>query len=170
MACLQKPLAKFILGTVAFWLLAIIGLTTGTSIGGADAEAQVSPRTSAEHSTNDPRLVARGKYIDEDVAVCTQCHTPHTSSGDLDRSRWLEGSALWLQPASADPNWPLRAPRLAGSPPGSDADLISLLTTGQWRGGQRLRAPMSQFSMSNEDARAVVAYLRSLSPGVGSEP
>ena len=170
MACLQKPIAKLILGTVAFWLLAIIGSTAGTSIGGADAEAQVSQPTAAQHSTNDPLLVARGKYIVEDVAICTQCHTPHTSSGDPDRSRWLEGSGLWLQPASPDPNWPLRAPRLAGSPPGSDADLISLLTSGQWRGGQRLRAPMPQFHMSNEDAQAVVAYLRSLSPGAGREP
>lgn len=65
---------------------------------------------------------------------------------------------------------PLRAPRLAGSPLRGDADLISLLTTGQWRGGQRLRAPMPQFRMSTEDAQAVVVYLRSLSPEVSREP
>lgn len=169
MRLLDEPGAKVILGTVAVWLLAVVGSTTGISIGSANAQAQVSSQTAGEHRANDPR-VARGKYIVEDVAVCTQCHTPHTGSGDLDRSRWLEGSALWIQPASPDPNWPLRAPRLAGSPPGSDGDLISLLTTGQWRGGQRLRAPMPQFRMSNEDAQAVVAYLRSLSPGVGREP
>ena len=169
MRLLNEPGAKVILGTVAVWLLAVIGSTTGISISSANAQAQESSQTAGEHRAHDPR-VARGKYIVEDVAVCTQCHTPHTGSGDLDRSRWLEGSALWLQPANPDPNWPLRAPRLAGSPPGSDADLISLLTTGQWRGGQRLRAPMPQFRMSNEDAQAVVAYLRSLSPGVGREP
>jgi len=163
--------AKIVLGTVAFWLLALIGWTTGVAlVVDAGAQAKVSHRMDPPQSTTNTQLVSRGEYIVEDVAVCTQCHTPHTSNGDLDRSRWLEGSALWLQPASPDPNWPLRAPRLAGSPPGSDADLINLLTTGQWRGGQRLRAPMPQFRMSNEDARAVVAYLRSLSSGVGREP
>jgi hypothetical protein len=103
MGCLQKPVVKIILGTLAFWLLAIIGSTSGSSTCAAHAQAQVSPRTATEHSRNDPRLVTRGKYIVEDVAICTQCHTPHTSSAELDRSRWLEGSALWLQPASPDP-------------------------------------------------------------------
>jgi mono/diheme cytochrome c family protein len=170
MACLHKTATRVILSTLAFWLIGTFGPTNGAFAPGAYAQAQRSPRNPAHHSTNDPRLVARGKYIVEEVAVCTQCHTPHTSRGDLDRSRWLEGSSLWLQPASPDPNWPLRAPRLAGSPPGSDADLISLLTTGQWRGGQRLRSPMPQFRMSSEDAQAVVTYLRSVSPGAGREP
>jgi mono/diheme cytochrome c family protein len=141
------------------------GNSQGVSVQNNSVSAQNSARV-----TSNPQLVARGKYIVEDVAICTQCHTPHTNSGELDRSRWLEGAALWLQPAAPDPNWPLRAPRLAGSPPGSDADLISLLTTGQWRGGERLRPPMPQFRMSTEDAQAVVAYLRSLSPPVGREP
>ena len=137
--------------------------------GSAALHNPASTQTSARVASS-PQLVARGKYIVENIAVCTQCHTPHKSSGELDHSRWLEGAALWLQPAAPDPNWPLRAPRLAGSPAGSDADLISLLTTGQWRGGERLRPPMPQFRMSTEDAQAVVAYLRSLSPPVGRQP
>jgi len=120
MACLQKPLAKLILELLRFGCLR----SSGRRLALQSAVRTLKHRyrhAAAAHSTNDPRLVAGGKYIVEDVAICTQCHTPHTSSGDLDRSRWLEGSALWLQPASPDPNWPLRAPRLAGSPPGSDA-------------------------------------------------
>ena len=42
----------------------------------------------------------------------------------------------------ADRRRPLKAPRIAGTPPGSDSDLVTLLTTGSWRGGQRLRPPM----------------------------
>ncbi|HVI09204.1 MAG TPA: c-type cytochrome, partial [Candidatus Binatia bacterium] len=111
--------------------------------------------------------VARGKYIVEGVAMCSMCHTPRLSNGDLDRDHWLDGAALWLQPSRATSNWPLKAPRLAGTPPGTDADLVTLLTTGVWQDGARLRAPMPQFRMSREDAEAVLAYLRSLTPGAG---
>lgn len=153
-------------------------LVAGVLALGASADRKQFSTNRGEGSTpvapvravSNAQLVARGKYIVEDLAVCAQCHTPHTSNGDLDRSKWLEGAPVWLQPSAPDSNWPLRAPRLAGSPPGSDADLISLLTTGTWRGGQRLRPPMPQFRMSTEDAQAVVAYLRSLSPPVGREP
>ena len=109
-------------------------------------------------------LVARGKYLVEDVAMCGMCHTPRDSSGNLDRSRWLEGAPLWLMPAIPAQDWPLQAPRIAGTPPGSDAELITLLTTGIWRDGKPLRPPMPQFRMNRQDATAVVAYLRSLSP------
>jgi mono/diheme cytochrome c family protein len=107
---------------------------------------------------------ARGRYIVEDVAVCTQCHTPRDGQGNLDRNKWLEGAPLWLQPARPTQDWPLQAPRIAGDPPGTDAEMIRLLTTGIWRDGKPLRQPMPQFRLSASDARAVVAYLKSLNP------
>ena len=129
--------------------------------------AQTNGASEAAQSNRGERnesQVARGKYIVEGIAVCGQCHTPRNSQGELDHTRWLEGAPLWLQPSTPSANWPIAAPRLAGSPPGSDADLITLLTTGLWQNGQRLRPPMPVFHMSREDAEAVVAYLRSLSP------
>ena len=137
---------------------------TMSNYGGAQRSEQASE--SAKHKTNEG-LVARGKYIVEGVAMCGMCHTPRDSSGNLDRTRWLEGASVWLQPAQPVEDWPQRAPRIAGSPPGSDAELTTLLTTGLWR-GTRLRPPMPQFRMSNEDAESVVAYLRSLNPGPGN--
>lgn len=119
-----------------------------------------------DHSSNNANTVSinRGRYIVEDVAVCSQCHTPRNSAGDLERGRWLEGAPVWLVPARPTGDWPTQAPRIADSPGGSDADLIKLLTTGVWRDGKRLRPPMPQFRMSREDAESVVAYLRSLAP------
>jgi mono/diheme cytochrome c family protein len=108
--------------------------------------------------------IARGKYLVEGVARCGQCHTPRDENGNPDRNHWLEGAAVWLKPAEPTTDWPLKAPRLAGTLPSSDADMIHLLTTGIWRNGQPLRQPMPQFHMSREDAQSVVAYLRSLSP------
>jgi mono/diheme cytochrome c family protein len=106
--------------------------------------------------------VARGKYIVDDVAVCGQCHTPRDRNGNLDRTRWLQGASVPYLPAKPDSNWPINAPRIGGTPPASDADMVKLLTTGIWTTGNPLRLPMPQFRMSRTDAEAVVAYLKSV--------
>ncbi len=108
--------------------------------------------------------MARGKYIVEDVAVCGQCHTPRDSSGNLDRSRWLQGGPVPYQPSRPDSDWPISAPRIGGTVPANDADMIRLLTTGIWTTGNRLRLPMPQFRMDRSDAEAVVAYLKTVNP------
>lgn len=108
--------------------------------------------------------VSRGKYIVEGVAMCGQCHTPRDSNGNPDRTRWLQGAPVLWQPANPDPNWPLNAPRIGGTPPAPDTDMVKLLTTGIWTTGNSLRAPMPQFRMAVSDAEAVVAYLKSLTP------
>jgi hypothetical protein len=108
--------------------------------------------------------VARGKYIVESVAVCGQCHTPRDSSGNLDRSRWLQGAPVPYMPAKPDADWPINAPRIGGTPPASDADMVKLLMTGIWTDGNRLRLPMPGFRMDRGDAEAVVAYLKSVTP------
>ena len=142
--------------TVFASLLLLFVLTIPT-----DAQQPKPDKTAKKPNT---ALVARGKYLVEGVAMCGMCHTPRDNSGNLDRSRWLEGAPLWIQPSVPVSDWPLQAPRIAGSPPGSDAELVTLLTTGIWKTGQPLRPPMPQFRMTREDATAVVAYLRSLSP------
>jgi mono/diheme cytochrome c family protein len=123
---------------------------------------------SAQQTTKAPNAdaadVAHGKYLVEDVAMCVQCHTPRNGDGTLDRSRLLQGAPVIWAPANGDPNWPLTAPRIGGTPPASDADMIKLLTTGIWTNGQPLRLPMMPFRMNESDAKAVVAYLKSLTP------
>lgn len=146
----------------------IIGLLSSTlllmSNGPYFASAQeTNPSQRAAKRTGDAKLIARGKYIVEGVAGCGYCHTPHDNNGDPDRTKWLAGGPVFYQPAQRVPGWPITAPRLAGLPPGSDAEMITLLTTSVSRSGQPLRAPMPRFHMTRSDAEAVVAYLRSLS-------
>jgi len=129
--------------------------------------SEVAQAQQSRNNANGEGRVARGKYIVEGVAMCGMCHTPRTDSGEIDRGRWLDGAALWLLPAHPTESWPLKAPRLAGSPAASDEELVRLLTTGIWKTGTQLRPPMPQFRMSQEDAEAVVAYLRSLTPRSG---
>jgi len=106
--------------------------------------------------------VARGKYLVEAVAMCGQCHTPTDSNGNPDRSRWLQGASVPYMPAKPNSDWPINAPRIGGTPPADDADMVKLLTTGIWTTGNRLRLPMPQFRMERSDAEAVVAYLKSV--------
>ena len=128
------------------------------SIAVASAQTKPAPPASASSS------VERGKYIVESVAVCGQCHTPRDSEGNPDLSRRLQGGPVPWQPSSPDSNWPQTVPRIGGTPPAPDADMIKLLTTGIWTSGNRLRAPMPQFRMERSDAEAVVAYLKSVTP------
>jgi mono/diheme cytochrome c family protein len=104
----------------------------------------------------------RGQYIVEDLSRCGQCHTPRDSNGVPDRSRWLQGAPVWLKSAEPVEDWPLQAPRIAGALPGTDAEMVTLLTTGIWRTGTYLRPPMPQFRMSRQDAESVIAYLKSV--------
>ena len=126
--------------------------------------AQTAPPAAKTEKASAAGNIARGKYIVESVAVCGQCHTPRDSSGNMDRSRWLQGAPVPYMPARPNSDWPINAPRIGGTPPASDADMIKLLMTGIWTDGNRLRLPMPGFRMDRSDAEAVVAYLRSVTP------
>jgi mono/diheme cytochrome c family protein len=124
---------------------------------GAGAEGRASP------SAQSADAVARGRYIVEGVAVCWTCHTPRdVQSGAPDRNRWLLGGPIPYEPPAPAANWAQIAPRLAGSPPGTDDQFIRLMMTGISRTGNAPRPPMPQFRMSRSDAESVLAYLKSL--------
>lgn len=131
------------------------------------SRAQTPQNRRPASSESNASQIARGKYIVEDVAMCGTCHTPRDDSGEIDQALWLDGAALWLLPAHPTADWPLKAPRLAGSPAASDEELVRLLTTGIWKTGGHLKSPMPQFRMSQADAEAVVAYLHSLTAHAG---
>jgi hypothetical protein len=73
----------------------------------------------------------------EGVAACGDCHTPRKPNGELDYHRWLAGASAPYLSARPQPDWPIIVPRLAGLPPASDAQMITLLTTGIWVTGNR---------------------------------
>ena len=133
-------------------------LTTGASHPAAAQEM----KKAAPQASGGGDLVARGKYIVEDVAMCPTCHTPRLSNRELDHTRWLAGAPTPYLPAQEVADWPINEPRLAGTLPTSNAGMITLLTTAIWIDGKPLRDPMPKFHMTVADAEAVVAYLRSL--------
>ena len=120
----------------------------------------------ATKESGNASLVDRGKYIVVGIAACGNCHTPRKDNGEFDYSQWLAGAPVPYLSARPDPDWPIRAPRIAGLPPMPDAQMITLLTTGICANtGKPLRLPMPSFHMTRADAEAVLAYLKSLTPG-----
>jgi hypothetical protein len=114
-----------------------------------------------------PGDVERGRYIVEDVAMCEECHTPRDANGNLDESRQLQGAQIWIQPVHPITDWANRAPALAGFVGFTDAQGEDILERGIGPNGLPIQPPMHIYHMSQADALAVIAYLRSM-PGVYS--
>ena len=110
--------------------------------------------------------VERGKYLVEQVAQCGACHTPAGDDGAPDRTRWLKGAVLPFAPIQPVKNWHKTAPDLT---PASrlwqkwgEAGLVKFMTTGVGPSGNPADPPMSAYKLTQDDAEAVVAYLKSL--------
>jgi mono/diheme cytochrome c family protein len=105
----------------------------------------------------------RGAYLVNNVAQCGNCHTPRNSKGELDTTRHLQGAPIWFKPTEIRfEKWEDTAPDLTASGLArrwGEEKLVKFLST-----GGRADAPMPAFKLTVGDARAVVAYLRSL-PG-----
>jgi mono/diheme cytochrome c family protein len=106
--------------------------------------------------------VARGKYLVEEVAKCSECHTPRDAENQLEPDRWLQGAPIWITSVKPTPNWADQAPSLAGFPGYSDGDAVNILEKGIGANGEAIRPPMHIYHLKHEDAVAIVAYLRSL--------
>ena len=106
--------------------------------------------------------IEHGRYLVEEVAKCPECHTPRKPDGGLDEAAWLRGAPIWIRPVAAIANWADRAPALAGLPGFTDAQAEKVLEDGTGPNGEPLRPPMHIYHMSPPDARAIVAYLKSL--------
>jgi mono/diheme cytochrome c family protein len=137
-----------------FVLLSVVVLAAALSRGTAQTKGSVESGGQSQ--------IERGRYIVENVAMCELCHTPRNENGNPDRGHWLGGGPAQLRPSYPSPYWALVEPRIAGRPPGTDADFIKLLTTGIARTGNPPNPPMPPFRMTRADAEAVLAYLKSL--------
>lgn len=127
------------------------------------ASLALPPRGAAARDSG-AAAAARGRYLVDGVAMCSECHTPRDARGELDPSRYLQGAPIWITPVRPRPDWANRAPALAGLASFTDAQAEDVLEKGIGPNGLPIQAPMHVYAMSPEDARAVVAYLRSLPP------
>jgi mono/diheme cytochrome c family protein len=110
------------------------------------------------------KLIARGKYLAIGIGGCHDCHTPRDQKGQFIQDKWLQGSELFMKPAFPIPGWTAISPGIAGLPNWTDQQAIRFLNTGIAPDGTPANPPMPQYRFNRADAKAVVAYLRSLKP------
>ncbi len=136
----------------AFTLLLFLGARSSIIVSGAQ---NPQPRTADNQA-------GRGRYLVEEIAKCTECHTPRDANNQLDRSRWLQGASIWIEPVRPVSNWAQFAPTLAGLPSLSDEQMERVLEKDESANGREIQPPMHIYHLNHSDAQAIVAYLRSL--------
>src|ERR1700719_1772541 len=109
--------------------------------------------------------VERGRYLVEEVAKCPECHTPRDGRGELREDAWLRGAPIWIKPVAPISNWADHAPSLAGFPSFTEVQGERILEKGTGPEGEVLRPPMHIYHMNHADAKAIIAYLKSLPRG-----
>ena len=139
----MKAIASF--GVVGLVFVLVTSLTAAPPAGGASR-------------------IDRGKYLVEQVGMCGDCHTPHNEKGEPIREKWMQGALLPFKPIVPMPVWAEKTPNIAGLPGWEDKDAVKFLMTGLTYNDLPGRPPMPQYRFNQEDATAIVAYLRSLAP------
>jgi mono/diheme cytochrome c family protein len=126
--------------------------------------AKAAQKSQPPKATQDSQ-VERGRYLVEDVAMCFECHTPRRADGQLETNAWLQGAPIWIVPVHPNSNWAQHAPALAGFPSFTEEEGERVLEKGEGPEGEVLRPPMHIYHMKPEDAKAIIAYLKSLPSG-----
>lgn len=131
----------------------------------------LAPLPSMADAGEDP-LIARGRYLVNDVSQCPFCHTPRRSDGQPDPTRFLAGVDCLIDADPADDevgcvhsrNLTSHETGLANA---SDDEVKAAILDGIATDGRKLH-PMMPFwvfhNMTGEDADAMVAYLRTVRP------
>ncbi len=135
-----------ILSLAAGLLLAVYFLSTV-------ARAQEKP---------DP-LIERGRIFVHNTGMCIDCHSPRDEKGQFIEGKDLTGSVLAFAPTVPMP-WAPAAPMIAGLEGFTTEQAVKFLMTGERPSGTPPRPPMPAYRLNEDDAKAVVAYLRSLKP------
>ena len=142
-------------------VLFVCGLSAAATIGMSTSAFQKKFRPPGPSTKEESE---RGRYLVEEVAKCPECHTPRKPNGELDGEAWLQGAPIWIRPVANIQPWADNAPALAGLGGFTDAQVERVLEKGMGPNGEALRAPMHIYHMQRQDARAIIAYLKSLPP------
>lgn len=119
-------------------------------------------------------LVARGEYLAR-IMLCADCHSPLGEDGTPDLTRQMSGASMGFEVPGLGVFFPPNLTPHAETGLGgwTDAEIIDAVRTGARPDG-RMLAPMmpSRFyaGLSDDDAAALVAYLRTLPPTPNQVP
>lgn len=108
--------------------------------------------------------INRGAYLVNALGHCGECHTPRNFAGGLDRSKFLAGGVL---DGGVVPNiTPHPETGIGKWSPGDIADLLKMGMTpdGDFVGGEMAEVSKEMAKLTDDDVKAIVAYLRTLPP------
>ena len=115
-----------------------------------------------------PDKAKRGEYL-ATIMDCAGCHTPGALTGKPDAARHLGGSEIGFELPGLGIFYPpnLTSDRETGLGAWSEADIVKAVRTGARPDG-RMLAPVMPYHnygrLTDADASALAAYLRSLKP------
>lgn len=148
------------------WTRWIALIATVSTLGVALFVASCSTPSAQKPEMTREQLIARGEVISWSSG-CQDCHTPGTFYGVPDTTRQLSGSELgWQGP------WGVSYPRnltpdSTGLATWTEDQIIAAFRTGHRPDGSVLLPPMpwpAYSRMSDDDARALAAFIKSLPP------
>ncbi|HVG25309.1 MAG TPA: c-type cytochrome [Thermoanaerobaculia bacterium] len=158
-------------------VLAIVALAAiGVAYLSLRKPAQRPP--TAEKIAPTPERVARGKYLVHNVTICFDCHSERTSAYALPFKPGREGVGGFVWDRKIGFPGTLAAANLTpdaetGLGKWTDGEILRAMREGVDREGNALFPimPYSHYrAMSDEDAKSIVAYLRTLQPQRYEEP
>ncbi len=158
---------------IAGGLVALLALAVGAVLVKVYALSPVVRPAPQVTVVSTPERVARGKYLAESVANCISCHSPADSSqpgNPVTPGKEYTGHDFSVEMVGFP--GAIRAPNLTsdqetGIGAMTDGELLRALREGIGRDGHALiMMPSKDFAaaMSDDDAKAIVAFLRSLPP------
>jgi mono/diheme cytochrome c family protein len=170
---MKKLLRRAGLGLASVILLVLVGIAV--RFYGLAPVARAAPVVTAPSS---PEAALRGKYLAEHVALCRSCHSPSDSRAPgqpVVPGREYSGRDF-VEIHDAGFPGRIRAPNLTSDPETgigrySDGELLRAMREGIGHDGRALfMMPWQRFAeaLSDEDALAIIAFLRTLPPIVNN--
>lgn len=151
--------------------LVVVGLAAGAAIW-LNMKKPASHPASSEKFEATPERVARGRYVVEHVSDCLGCHSDHFLTFSVPVKPGTEGAGGYIFDEKLGFPGVVAAQNITpdaqyGLGSWSDGEVLRAIREGVDRNGDALfpMMPYQHFRyMSDDDAKAVVAYLRTLKP------
>jgi mono/diheme cytochrome c family protein len=137
--------------------------TVNIAAGGLVVAVLISCATAQDQSA----LVTRGAYLMNGPLACANCHTPRAPDFSLLPDKHLAGGFKIIDPAFEVYTANITQDKDTGIGSWTDEQIAAAIRTGKSREGRIIFPPMpvpTYNSMSDDDVRAVVAYLRTVKP------
>jgi len=112
-------------------------------------------------------LVKRGAYLVNGPAACANCHTPRNSDFSLVQGMEFAGGFKLVDPAFTVYSANITPDKDTGIGTWTDGEVLRAIRQGVGKDGKVIFPPMpvpTYNNMSDDDAKAIVAYLRTLKP------